>query len=386
MEDGSEVDGLETAVSSQSDDGVPIAYVEQEKKEPMPSRLHEEPKAAKSVGQKWPVIYKNKRKAPGWSTGRELAKYRQQEGLGPDIRVFCVHGAYSSVRKVLHAWGWHENRDVTSTAFDFKWTLKKDDIKHHYDSLESTQVLNHFLHATELCSKSCLTRNLRAVETHPAVAKLGLPLPDAFYPRSYILNVPGELRNLVEDVIATEAEAILARALRAPQPPPRLAAAMPEGEEEASRLQRIGTLRISVAIKVAQRMLVRRQQERSSGEPPAEEEALLLQSEEEWKALFSWKAFQMPKFLHRMLSPVEGDSERSQPNRSAEALVMEARRCHALLESGPQGSLNGDANLWIAKAPNLSRGRGIECFQGSSIVKMIEFAEVTYLSEWPERG
>ena len=36
-------------------------------------------------------------------------------------------------------------------------------------------MLNHFVRANELCSKSSLTRNLRAYPSHPAVAKLGLP-------------------------------------------------------------------------------------------------------------------------------------------------------------------------------------------------------------------
>ena len=62
-------------------------------------------------------------------------------------------------------------------------------------------MLNHFVRANELCSKSSLTRNLRAYPSHPAVAKLGLPPLEAFYPRSYLLAVPGELRNLVEDAL-----------------------------------------------------------------------------------------------------------------------------------------------------------------------------------------
>lgn len=44
--------------------------------------------------------------------------------------MFIITGGYRDLKKALLARGWLENPDDTSYCFDFKWSLKANEIDH----------------------------------------------------------------------------------------------------------------------------------------------------------------------------------------------------------------------------------------------------------------
>lgn len=70
-----------------------------------------------------------KQRQEQWRAGFE--RWKSSSGIPPDGKVFIIRGGYPYIRKALIERGWHENKDVDSDFFDYKWTLKTKHV-HRY--------------------------------------------------------------------------------------------------------------------------------------------------------------------------------------------------------------------------------------------------------------
>jgi hypothetical protein len=104
----------------------------------------------------------------------DFQRWKAFKGIPEDAKVFIVRGGYPFIRAALLRRGWHENPDLHSDFFDYKWTLKTKHI--HSERLCSSQWVNHFGR-----SFSCLTTKvgLLSVRCRPSSFCQSLPLDAA---------------------------------------------------------------------------------------------------------------------------------------------------------------------------------------------------------------
>eukprot|EP00968_Pinguiococcus_pyrenoidosus_P005876 scaffold385_cov305-Pinguiococcus_pyrenoidosus.AAC.23 len=138
--------------------------------------------------------------------GRDFRDWKRRNGVEETQRVFCLTGWYPCVKKDLEDRGWFFNPERESRFFDLKWTLYSQELK--AVTLEDFQLTNHFMKNTVITTKIGLMRSLR---TLPWFADAHA---DAFFPRSYDLSNPLELRDFVDDFRCVHAENLLKEVVR----------------------------------------------------------------------------------------------------------------------------------------------------------------------------
>jgi len=114
----------------------------------------------------------------------DMKTWKKKQHLDEDTKVFIVSGGYGFLKKSLRKRGWVENKDVNSPCFDFKWTLKSNDIDHN--ALTNDQLVNHFPKASTITTKVGLMHSLKNLIWFNNVDI------ETFYPRCYDLALPDE--------------------------------------------------------------------------------------------------------------------------------------------------------------------------------------------------
>ena len=148
---------------------------------------------------------------PNWT---DVGLWRKKNRLGKKTRVYKMFGNYATIRKALQERGWVENKDKTSTWFDFLWTLKQKDID--YENLRDGQIVNHFRYNGVITTKVGLWRNIHKVIHFSSVDV------DSFFPKWYALKDEGEWEEFWEQFKVLKAESILKRFVKQEQIDPDL--------------------------------------------------------------------------------------------------------------------------------------------------------------------
>ncbi|GMF52331.1 unnamed protein product [Phytophthora fragariaefolia] len=137
---------------------------------------------------------------------RDFASWKKRHGVGPDQKVFCMTGWYPVIREELEKRGWFYNQEKVSPYFDFKWSLKSDELRAF--KLEKYQYVNHFAQNAAITTKVGLIHNLRSAVWHQSVDI------DAMFPRAYDLNDPMDMDNFIQDFRYGVAEGLLKQLAR----------------------------------------------------------------------------------------------------------------------------------------------------------------------------
>eukprot|EP00892_Ulva_mutabilis_P008450 jgi/Ulvmu1/5978/UM026_0102.1 len=140
-----------------------------------------------------------------WRAGFE--RWKSGAGIAANTKVFIVRGGYPFIRQALLERGWHENKDVDSDFFDYKWTLKTKHV--HPYRLHDCQYVNHFCKSFAcLTTKVGLLASLKDVHWHAAEPAL------AFHPRAYNLSLNADFAAFDLDFKWTAAASLLRMLLR----------------------------------------------------------------------------------------------------------------------------------------------------------------------------
>ncbi|EEY60661.1 tubulin-tyrosine ligase family, putative [Phytophthora infestans T30-4] len=137
---------------------------------------------------------------------RDLASWKKRHGVAPDQKVFCMTGWYPVIKEELEKRGWFYNQDRASPYFDFKWTLKSEELRGM--KLEKHQYVNHFTQNAAITTKVGLIHNLRSAVWHHSVDI------DGFFPRAYDLNDHMDMDTFVQDFRYGVAEGLLKQLAR----------------------------------------------------------------------------------------------------------------------------------------------------------------------------
>ncbi|KAG3206588.1 hypothetical protein PC128_g604 [Phytophthora cactorum] len=137
---------------------------------------------------------------------RDFASWKKRHGVASDQKVFCMTGWYPAIREELEKRGWFYNQDRVSPYFDFKWTLKSDELRGV--KLEKHQYVNHFTQNAAITTKVGLIHNLRSAVWHHSVDI------DGIFPRAYDLNDHMDMDNFIQDFRYGVAEGLLKQLAR----------------------------------------------------------------------------------------------------------------------------------------------------------------------------
>ncbi len=127
-----------------------------------------------------------------------MTTWKKKYKVDDNVKVFICTGGYPDIKRALKKRGWVENKDATSPCFDFKWVLKSKDIDHN--SLNDTQLVNHFNKAAAITTKVGLCHNLKNLIWFNNVDI------DTFYPRCFDLAMQEELDDFIQEFKAVKAE------------------------------------------------------------------------------------------------------------------------------------------------------------------------------------
>ena len=268
-----------------------------------------------------------------WKQG--FAEWRSRRGVSPRAKVFVCVGSYSDVRACLLRRGWVENPDPESEYFDLKWTLRARDALR--GNLHDCQTVNHFEGAAaSLTTKAGLLRSLRQLHWHAG------PDVDSFFPRCYDLAAESdETRAFEVDFRWTLAQSLVRRALR----DAGLATRGAPSERE-----------VELALRVCRQQIEYDEALTAFGGKDEAEELPPL-SDAEWASLELSSALESDGD-----SNPRGAGSRGATKPPSQTTLGECRRVLEKLDArNAQASIEGCANVWIAKPAGKSRGRGIAC-------------------------
>eukprot|EP00644_Phytophthora_capsici_P008687 jgi/Phyca11/7601/fgenesh1_pm.PHYCAscaffold_20_\ len=359
---------------------------------------------------------------------RDFASWKKRHGVAPDQKVFSMTGWYPVIREELEKRGWFYNQDRLSPYFDFKWTLKSDELKAF--KLEKNQFVNHFAQNAAITTKVGLIHNLRSAVWHQSVDI------DALFPRAYDLNDPMYMDNFVQDFRYGVAEGLLKQlARRGLQLRKKLPGVASMGANEAL---------VDVVLDIARKKVKSKRPDSHNVEPPVDplEESVdnplsigvdELVSDLQWEVLtncsldkpgqlraslvYKKKVFAEAKdpmdgSPDKVLSPREKRLRRLAEKLQTDAFNREKARLSdliahvSLVKDGafdeairlaqeleklcPQFHINGGAefmlpdthaaetstsqNVWIVKPAGMSRGRGIRVF--NDLDQLLEYVDV----------
>ena len=60
--------------------------------------------------------------------GQGQEQWKRKNKVDDDTKVFIICGGYGDIKHSLENRGWVQNKDYHSPCFDFKWTVKTNDI------------------------------------------------------------------------------------------------------------------------------------------------------------------------------------------------------------------------------------------------------------------
>jgi len=119
----------------------------------------------------------------------DLTTWKKKYKVEDDVKVFICTGGYPDIKRALKKRGWVHNKDAESPCFDLKWVLKSKDINHN--TLNDSQLVNHFNKAAAITTKVGLCHNLKNLIWFNNVDI------DTFYPRCFDLAMQEELEDFV---------------------------------------------------------------------------------------------------------------------------------------------------------------------------------------------
>uniref|UniRef100_A0A665UW97 Tubulin tyrosine ligase-like family, member 3 n=1 Tax=Echeneis naucrates TaxID=173247 RepID=A0A665UW97_ECHNA len=292
-------------------------------------------------------------------------------------RVFSVRGPYPVVREALRARGWLEQRRhchkthagqlhsscsrattnnhgdrhnddsehdnsltchmVRNEMVYFYWTNRQDAID--INSLQKTQVTNHFAKAGSFTTKVGLCMNLRNLHWFDSAD------PDTFFPRCYRLGVQDEKNAFVEDFRRTACTNLLKCIVEKDQciQDEGLSSHRPFREKRRKSGPMALSQMIETALKVCQEFLDNL--EHNDIEMNMEMPQIL--TKEEWA-----------QFIDSYYAVVHGGTEIENNDLFVNCCKDMLQR---LREVKPQLDIDGVHNIWIIKPGAKSRGRGIKC-------------------------
>ncbi|KAK1929832.1 Tubulin glycylase 3B [Phytophthora citrophthora] len=361
---------------------------------------------------------------------RDFASWKKRHGVAPDQKVFCMTGWYPVIREELEKRGWFYNQERVSPYFDFKWSLKSDELKAF--KLEKNQFVNHFAQNAAITTKVGLIHNLRSAVWHQSVDI------DALFPRAYDLNDPMYMDNFVQDFRYGVAEGLLKQlARRGLQLKNKLPGVASMGANEAL---------VDVVLDIARKKVKSKRPDSHNVEPPVDplEESVdnplsigvdELVTDLQWEVLtncsldkpgqlraslmYKKKVFAEDKDpmdvgsdtvvsahdkrLQRLADKLQTDAFNREKARLSDliahvslvkdgAFVEAIRLAQELEKLCPQFHINGGAefmlpdihaaetststsqNVWIVKPAGMSRGRGIRVF--NDLDQLLEYVDV----------
>eukprot|EP01017_Pseudomicrothorax_dubius_P040157 TRINITY_DN6245_c0_g2_i2.p1 TRINITY_DN6245_c0_g2~~TRINITY_DN6245_c0_g2_i2.p1 ORF type:complete len:778 (-),score=219.61 TRINITY_DN6245_c0_g2_i2:841-3174(-) len=316
----------------------------------------------------------------------DLEVWKKKHRLPPETKVYIVMGGYPDLKNALDSRGWVENPDSNSVCFDLKWTLMSRDIE--YDSLNDSQVVNHFEKNTAITTKVGLAKNLRNLIWFNNVDI------DTFYPRCFDLADVYDHQDFLEEFKAVKAEALLKNfMIKWEQEQGRAALAKDENFLMQTRValdvcgRRVKDLdEIIDDPRECECTLVSADEWRILSMDEVDAETLAKRRHEAWYKKLT-KKFNGPKKKKKKSKKKKEKKNQEQPEEDEakaepeeegeeEEPVEEKKEEDSLLELSksvretlealknkfPQYTINGTRNIWIAKPAALSRGRGIAMF------------------------
>lgn len=137
---------------------------------------------------------------------KDFKKYKADNGIEENQKVFYVDEIYPFLKEELEKRGWKQNLDLNSKFFDLKYTAAFKNVD--LSNLFPGQFVNHIVGSGAFVRKVGLTRNLRG-----SIWDCGKDA-DLFYPRSYEAQENGSLFNFIQDFKGVEAFNKLAHLLK----------------------------------------------------------------------------------------------------------------------------------------------------------------------------
>ena len=247
-----------------------------------------------------------------------------------------------------------ENTEKQSPCFDLKWTLKVKDID--FRNLLDYQVVNHFEKNSKITTKVGLSHSLRNLIWFNNVDI------DTFFPRCFDASDSAELDDLVTEIKAVKAESIIRRYCENPGKLDENVVRVALGVCKR-RLKDLDDLIDDPNIQNF--TLVTPEEWTVLASDEITEEELQKQKHEDWMVRNEITARTVPPPCKTETEVTPTDYENPAFQAEIEAVLEQ------LKEKFPQFGLNGSRNIWIAKPANLSRGRGIACFD--SLVRLMDY-------------
>lgn len=380
----------------------------QEKEMPQNTEEDDEEEEAKPKKKKKPVadqtnlesfLERNNPKKVIFPNITDLATWKKKYKVEDDVKVFICTGGYPDIKKALKKRGWVQNKDHESPCFDLKWVLKSKDINHN--TLNDSQLVNHFNKAAAITTKVGLCHNLKNLIWFNNVDI------DTFYPRCFDLAIQEELEDFIQEFKAVKAESyvkIFVKEMR---------------ESEGIKKTSVEDKVLKVALRVCEKRM--RDLDEMIDDPTAFTDMV---TDDEWKILGAdeltaetlaqkkhedWMAknevMQAEKRKQEKAEEKKNKKKKKKPKQKKEAAAVEKpeedeeeediiddeddedekkkadheldqtisaknpdfKKAIKLLEGlksqYPQFNLNGDGNIWIIKPAGSSRGRGIVLYK-----------------------
>lgn len=132
---------------------------------------------------------------------RDFNDWKRKNHVPNDGKVFCMTGWYPCVKQALLDRGWFFNADPVSPYFHLKWTLRSLDVNH--ESLQSWQLINHFMKNIAITTKCGLIKSLQSLKWMADVDC------NDIIPRAYDLSVQHDIQGFLDDFRSELAENIL---------------------------------------------------------------------------------------------------------------------------------------------------------------------------------
>lgn len=109
-----------------------------------------------------------------------LGVWKRRHKIPESAKIYSMTGNYPYMRIALGQRGWQQNKDAKTSLFNFKWALKAKDID--YDSLNSSQIVNHFEQNAAITTKIGLCHGLKKLIFYQSADI------DDFFPKSFDLS------------------------------------------------------------------------------------------------------------------------------------------------------------------------------------------------------
>lgn len=132
---------------------------------------------------------------------RDFNDWKRKNSVPIDAKVFSMTGWYPCVKQALLDRGWYFNADPTSSYFNLKWSLRSLDV--NVDTLQSWQLINHYMKNIAITTKFGLIRSLQSLKWMADIDA------NDIIPRAYDLSVIHEMQIFLDDFRCQRAENML---------------------------------------------------------------------------------------------------------------------------------------------------------------------------------